>query len=301
VDVLALHSPGKLQYADVLPGESLFILPCAGHAVVAGQYKVVVAAEWHWKGETVWCEGENARAWCTARVPAERQRARSDAEREVWRWRVGLAGGDAAKMAGRACAASGGQCTHGYIGRYVARVRVMSHAVSSAAVSSVQTTRGNQGRRGEREDREEGETGDERRGGDCDHSDDQWMIGVVVKAEVDHTCASQEVNSAGGQCKRRRINEPTTTHYRYTIRWEPAMSLAKLVCQTKQAGGAAGGAVEVTELTEVAEEVLGGVMEDVVGQEVLEGYLLGPGGPGRPAHPWSTLRTRVCGCSWCAS
>ena len=42
---------GKLEYAELGAGEALLILPRAGHAVLTSDFKVVVAAEYHWKGE----------------------------------------------------------------------------------------------------------------------------------------------------------------------------------------------------------------------------------------------------------
>ena len=42
---------GVLEYAELEPGESLLILPRAGHAVLTGDYKVVLAGEWHWHAE----------------------------------------------------------------------------------------------------------------------------------------------------------------------------------------------------------------------------------------------------------
>ena len=42
---------GVLEYAELAAGESLLILPRAGHAVLTGDFKVVLAGEWHWQGE----------------------------------------------------------------------------------------------------------------------------------------------------------------------------------------------------------------------------------------------------------
>ena len=47
----ALLEGGKLQYAEVKEGESLLILPCAGHTVLTGDFKIVLAGEWHAKCE----------------------------------------------------------------------------------------------------------------------------------------------------------------------------------------------------------------------------------------------------------
>ena len=41
----------KLEYAELAAGEALLILPRAGHAVLTSDYKVVLAGEWHWRGE----------------------------------------------------------------------------------------------------------------------------------------------------------------------------------------------------------------------------------------------------------
>ena len=38
---------------EVKEGESLLILPCAGHAVLTGDFKIVLAGEWHAKCEEV--------------------------------------------------------------------------------------------------------------------------------------------------------------------------------------------------------------------------------------------------------
>ena len=42
---------GKLEYAEVKAGESLLILPAAGHTVLTGNFKIVLAGEWHARSE----------------------------------------------------------------------------------------------------------------------------------------------------------------------------------------------------------------------------------------------------------
>ena len=49
--LLRLAARGKLQYAEIRAGESILILPNAGHTVLTGDFKVVLAGEWHWKME----------------------------------------------------------------------------------------------------------------------------------------------------------------------------------------------------------------------------------------------------------
>ncbi len=76
----ALRCFDRLECSDVTAGESLLILPSAGHAVLTGDFKIVLAGEWHHRGE----EGADAAEQAAARAAAlQRQRRDERAARRT--------------------------------------------------------------------------------------------------------------------------------------------------------------------------------------------------------------------------
>jgi hypothetical protein len=145
------------------------------------------------------------------------------------------------------------------------------------------------------------------------------LVGVVVGAKTvteqqQQQQQQQQPPSSRRSKKRRRQQQP---QFWFQIRWYTRLTAAEAldgvgvgvgadvaaVAEANQfdaviAAAAAAAAEAATADRPATEETVCQSVEHMSQQEV-EACLLGTGGVDGCAHPWSTLRGRVCACSWC--